>query len=68
MTHAAGTVFYLSQLMGAIHSFPIVIWTPAANRDTMKRPPQESQTATLPPIIVCYHSELRAAPQLLSAP
>lgn len=31
-----GLFFYLSQLMGAIHSFPIVIWTPAANRDTMK--------------------------------
>lgn len=27
---------YLSQLMGAIHGFPIIVWTPAAKRDTVK--------------------------------
>lgn len=33
-TGAAGAAPYLAQLMGAIHSFPVVIWTPAAKRDS----------------------------------
>lgn len=61
VTRAAGTGFYLSQLMGAVHGFPIVIWTPAAKRDTMKRQPPDSQAATLPPVAVCHYGELQAA-------
>lgn len=58
MSRAAGTAmaFYLSQLVGTIHGFPIVIGTPAAKRETVRDGPGVAGSGCAP-----RHSELPAA-------
>lgn len=45
-----GLFFYLSQLMGAIHSLPIVIWTPAATTDTISDSPRRGRQQLFLPL------------------